>query len=54
MPVHRVYYPTKAEADQTEQMPKVIEESRQVLKRSSPDTFLGRKTQEPPPRDDGD
>lgn len=48
-PIHR---PTPIDHEQAEQMREVVEKSRELLKEPPPDTFLGRKTQEPPPNSD--
>jgi len=50
MPNNRVYRPTTTDADQAKQLREMVEESREVLKRAPPDTFLGRKTQAPFPK----
>lgn len=46
MPNQRIYHRKSTDA---EQIREVIKESRELLKQPSPDTFLGRKTQEPFP-----
>ena len=50
----RVYRPLHSDADYTERVRELVKESRDVLKRPNPDTFLGRKTQEPFPAEDTD
>ena len=50
MPVFR---PLPVDHDTVEYMRRIARESRELLKQSPPDTFLGRKTHEPFP-DDGD
>ncbi|WP_439363092.1 hypothetical protein ACNJYD_19895 [Bradyrhizobium sp. DASA03005] len=42
-----VYRPFPIDSDQAKQMRKVAQKSRELLKEPAPDTFLGRKTQEP-------
>ncbi|UPK31240.1 hypothetical protein [Bradyrhizobium sp. 195] len=46
----RVFRPTLIDHEQAEQMREVMEKARELLKEPPPDTFLGRKTQEPPPK----
>lgn len=45
-----VYRPTPIDHEQAEQMRKLVEKARALLKEPPPDTFLGRATQEPPPK----
>jgi hypothetical protein len=52
MPNQRIFHVTRTDADQAEQMREVIRESRELLKQPGPDTFVGRKTQEPFPKED--
>ena len=40
------------DAQQIEQTRKLTDEAREVLRQPRPDTFLGRKTQEPFPKED--
>jgi hypothetical protein len=47
MPVRSVFRPTKSDADHAEQIREIIKESIDLLRQPEPDTFLGRKTQEP-------
>jgi hypothetical protein len=49
MPLFR---PTKTDADQLKLVRKLTTEAGEVLKRPCPDSFAGRKTQEPFPRED--
>lgn len=52
MVVGRIRRPTQSDADHVEEIRKLGEESLEALKRKpSPDTFLGRKTQEPFPKE---
>jgi len=54
MPNTRIYRLTKLDVDQTDQLREIIKESLEVLRRPSPDTFLGRKTQAPFPKSEAD
>jgi hypothetical protein len=45
-PVHR---PSNIDMEHVEVMRRAADESRELLKRPTPDTFLGRRTQEPFP-----
>jgi len=47
-----IYRPTPIEPEQAECTRKLVEESRELLKQSAPDTFAGRKTQEPFPKEE--
>ncbi|WP_271599298.1 MULTISPECIES: hypothetical protein [unclassified Bradyrhizobium] len=49
MPVFR---PIPIDADQAEHMRQVAQKSRELLSEPAPDTFLGRKAQEPFPDED--
>ncbi|MDA9421647.1 hypothetical protein [Bradyrhizobium sp. CCBAU 53380] len=49
MPVFR---PFPIDADQAEYMREVVRKSRELVNEPAPDTFLGRKTQEPFPTED--
>jgi hypothetical protein len=51
MLIGRIYRPIQSDADHAEQIRKLVRESREALKKASPDTFLGRKTQEPFPKE---
>ncbi|MEY9362310.1 hypothetical protein ABH994_005031 [Bradyrhizobium yuanmingense] len=42
-----VYRPLPADHDTVEYMRRIARESRELLKQSPPDTFLGRRTHEP-------
>ncbi|MGY8633200.1 hypothetical protein RAD15_12055 [Bradyrhizobium sp. 14AA] len=46
-----VYRPLPADHEQTEYMRELTREARELLKQPLPDTFLGRKTQEAPPKE---
>ena len=50
---HAVYRPPGTDAEHAERTREVVRTSRKVLERASPDTFLGRKTQEPFPEEEG-
>ena len=50
----RIYRPLPVEQDQTEYMRRIVRECRELLKQPLPDTFLGRKTMDVPPRDEED
>jgi hypothetical protein len=52
MPNQRIFHVTRTDADHAEQMREVVRESRELLKQPAPDTFAGRKTQEPFPKED--
>ncbi len=52
MPNNRIYYPTEADTDHTRLIGEAIKEAREVLEQPPPDTFLGRKTQDPFPKQD--
>jgi len=52
MASNRTRLPTQSDAEHAEEIRKLIEESREVLKPPSPDTFLGRKTQDPFPKEE--
>jgi hypothetical protein len=55
MPEHAfIYRPTKTDADHLEKIRKVMTVCCDALKQPLPDTFLGRKTQEPFPRLDAE
>ncbi|MCP3395358.1 hypothetical protein NLM27_42290 [Bradyrhizobium sp. CCGB12] len=45
-----VYRPSPIDHEQAEQMREIAEKARQLLRQAAPDTFLGRKTCEPPPK----
>lgn len=47
----RVYRPTPIETEQNDQMRKVVEEARALLEQPVPDTFLGRETYQPFPKE---
>jgi len=51
MPNGRICRPTRTDADQVEYVRDLIEASCMVLRQPLADTFLGRKTQEPFPRE---
>ena len=47
-----VYYrASSTDFDQTTEMRRVMQQARELLKQSPPDTFLGRRTFEPFPRE---
>lgn len=46
----RVYRPLPVDHEQAEYMRKIARECRELLKQPPPDTFLGRKTQDAPPK----
>ncbi|UPK25195.1 hypothetical protein [Bradyrhizobium sp. 195] len=46
-----VYRPTSVDHDQTEYMRQIVREARELLKQPPPDTFLGRKTMDVPPKE---
>ena len=48
-----VYRPLPIDSELAEHTRKLIEESRELLKQSAPETFVGRKTQEPFPKEGG-
>jgi hypothetical protein len=48
MPVFR---PVQTDSDQMKQIRELTKAAREALKQPTPDTFLGRKTQEPFPRE---
>ena len=52
MPARSVDRPTNTDADYAQETRETIERSRETLKQPLPDTFLGRKTQEPFPKED--
>jgi hypothetical protein len=45
-----VYHASNTDLDQTTQTRRIVQQARELLKQSSPDTFLGRKTFEPTPQ----
>lgn len=47
----RVHRPTAIEHEQNDQMLKVAEKARTLLKQPMPDTFLGRETYKPFPKE---
>jgi len=49
-----VFRPTQTDSDQVEQTRERIKEACEVLKQHCPDSFAGRKTQEPFPQEDKD
>ncbi|MBR0959843.1 hypothetical protein [Bradyrhizobium japonicum] len=49
----RVYRPLPADHEQAEYMLRIARECRELLKQPPPDTFLGRKTQDVPPKEEG-
>ncbi|MCK1736625.1 hypothetical protein IVA79_22380 [Bradyrhizobium sp. 138] len=48
----RVHRPTPVDDDQTEYMRQHVRECRELLKQPLPDTFLGRKTMDVPPKEE--
>jgi hypothetical protein len=46
-----VYHASGTDFDQTTEMRRVVKQARELLAQSSPDTFLGRRTFEPFPRE---
>lgn len=50
----RIYRPVPAEHEQIEHMLRIARECRELLKQPPPDTFLGRKTQDAPPKAEAD
>jgi len=44
-----VYHASSTDLDQTAQTRRVVQQARELLKQSPPDTFLGRRTFEPFP-----
>jgi len=44
-----IYRPLSIDAEHVAQMRRVVREAREVLKRSPPDTFLGRSSADPVP-----
>ena len=55
MPKARIFYPSQADADQARYIREIIRKSLLVLQQQPPpDTFLGRKTQEPFPEGEKD
>jgi hypothetical protein len=47
-----VYRPPPTDSEQSESTRKLVKQSRKLLMPSAPNTFFGRKTQEPFPQDD--
>ena len=47
----RIFHPTKADADNVQSVRIVIKQSRELLEQARPDSFLGRKTQAPFPKE---
>ncbi|WP_161491873.1 hypothetical protein [Bradyrhizobium centrolobii] len=47
-----VYRPSNDEPERVEFLRQIVNEARKVLNAASPDTFLGRKTQEPFPKEE--
>ena len=45
-----IYRPMPIDREQAEQMRELVQKARELLKQPLPDTFLGRKIQEPPPK----
>jgi hypothetical protein len=43
-------YRARSDVDQTNEMRRVVQQARELLRQSPPDTFLGRKTFEPFPK----
>ena len=54
MPVPYIFRPNAADAEYAEQIRELIKASREVLQQPKPDSFLGRKTQEPFRKEDGE
>lgn len=48
----KVFRPLPVDHDQAEYMRQVARKCRELLEQPPPDTFLGRKTQEPPPKEE--
>ncbi|MGX4803196.1 hypothetical protein [Bradyrhizobium guangdongense] len=53
-PIRRVHTEASAIAEQNAQMREQVKKALEILKTDVPDTFLGRKTHEPFPSEDGD
>ena len=47
----RIYRPSKAEVDHSTWLRQTVDLAREILRAPKPDTFLGRKTQEPFPKE---
>lgn len=50
MPQSQTVYRPSTDAEHAKHIREIMKESREVLKQPNPDTFLGRKTQEPFPQ----
>jgi len=50
----RIHRPVPAEHEQIEHMLRIARECRELLKQPPPDTFLGRKTQDAPRKEEAD
>ncbi|GGI25016.1 hypothetical protein [Bradyrhizobium guangdongense] len=50
MPIRRVHYPLQSDAAHIEMAREAVREAMEVLRQSTPDTFLGRETYKPFPR----
>jgi hypothetical protein len=48
----RVYRPSEHEPEIIDALHEILQDARKVLELAMPDTFLGRKTQEPFPKED--
>ncbi len=51
MAAHLIYRPMMSDEEHAEQIREAVKLSLEILKQPLPDTFLGRKTQEPFPRE---
>ena len=54
MPSGRIYRPTQTDAEHAKQIREIIQQFREVLKQPPPETFLGRKTHDPFPKEEAD
>jgi hypothetical protein len=49
---HGGFGSSEQDAKQSDQSRKIVKDARRILRQSLPDTFLGRKTQEPFPKEE--